>query len=417
MKETLFSRASTFIIILSPLFLQYTFFFDFILLPELFISAIVAISLLKKPGANLYLFKWLFLYLALVIILTLFSAILYDHFNFVLASTTYSRFLFYSIALILISSKYFIIDFGAKLLVLIAVLNAVYGLIQYFSYSLLGVILPWHLPFLSVHYGKELITEQAYYFNTFGFRFSGLFSEPAHFSQYLSFALFFVVFYKSKLFNYPPQWRFSVTLVIICALLMSGSGTGFFAVAFIAAAWVFKRLVKAGKNPIPYLILIVLIPAISYSLISSQSESFLHGFSRITSDSEFSTLYIRIIRPFEVYLSMDLASQIFGIGYGNYAEYLEYGNNLNDYERARNVVWTNSAVFILAGGGMISLAAYLLFHVDLYSKSTTFNKGIIFFVMMHLIYSDLPLSIFYVAMMSFVVASLHMQSIKNYLPR
>lgn len=400
------SRLCAAVLMTAPMFLQYVFMLDFVLLPEYFMGMLLAVALIKRPYVNVSVFRWIIAYLILAFVLMCFSVLFYEHVNFVLAGTTYIRFFFYVSVLVFLSYRYFDVDLAAKILIFVAAVNAVYGLMQYLAHTYLGMVLPWHLPFLQVHYGTELIAEQDYYFSTFGYRFSGLFSEPAHLSQYLSFALYFLVFYKSGGFSLSLGTRLLLGAIIISALLLSASGTGFVAVAFVAAAWVIKSLSASGRGSLPSLLGIVIFLAISYLFAGFQADEFLQGLMRITSDSEFSTLYIRVIRPFEVFLSLDLVQQLFGIGYGNYAEFLFFGGALNDYEQIRNVAWTNSAVFILTSVGVVGFIVYLMFHLSVYMRSDFFNKGIVLFILMHLVYSDLPISIFYVTMMSFVLASL-----------
>lgn len=401
-----FSKICAVALVSAPMLLQYIFIIDIVLLPEYLIAGLLALALLNAPVIDFMVFRWILAYLFFVFASILISILFYDHINAVLAGTTYVRFFFYSMVLIFLSYRYFDIDTAAKVLIFLAVINAGYGLLQYFAYTYSGVVLPWHLPFLTVHYGTELIAEQDYYFTTFGFRFSGLFSEPAHLSQYVSFALYILVFYKSPSFNPSVTAKLLCGAVMVSALLLSASGTGFVAVVFIALFWLISNFSNKRRNPVIFGFVVFVLALLSYFFIDLQSGGLFQGFSRISSNSEFSTLYIRVIRPFEVYFGLDFFHQLFGLGYGNYAEFLAYTGAFNDYEQLRNVAWTNSAVFILSGAGLIGFLIYMAFHLSVYSRSNTFNKGIVVFILMHLVYSDLPVSIFYVAMMSFVVSAL-----------
>lgn len=403
--NTAFSRCSTVCIAAAPLFLQYIFILDYILLPEIFLAVLLLVSVFKKPIINVSIFRWLLVYLFFVFVSVGVLIGTTENLNSILALTTYARFFFYSMLLVFVSVNFFNIGLGAKLVIFIAVLNSAYGLLQFIFYKLLGVILPWYLPFLTVHYGTELIAEQAYYFNTFGYRFSGLFSEPAHLSQYISFALLLLLFYRSSTFK-PSMFVVSFcAFIILCALLLSGSGTGFIEFMFIALFWFLNNFSSSKRKGVFYFNILLFFAAI-YFFAGIESDSFFQGLARISSDSEYSTLYIRVIRPFEVYFSLDTIQQLFGVGYGNYAEYLKYNYALNEYEELRGVAWTNAAVFIMAGVGLVGFILYMTFHVSVYFKSEKLGKGIVVFVVMHLVYSDLSISVFYVTMMSFVFASM-----------
>lgn len=404
-----FEKLSTFIVVISPLFLQYIFILDFILFPEFFLFLSLVFLFFKSPAINFKVFGWMFFYLLCVFFLVCFAIVNYDFINIKLAMTTYIRFFFYICILVFVSQKFFDVKFGAYCLVWIAFLNSAYGLLQYFSYKFVGIALPWYFPFLTVHYGTELIVEQIYYFDTFGYRFSGLFSEPAHFSQYVCFALFFLFFYKDLPISNRTIKIMSV--VNLLALLLSASGTGFVDVIYVLLVGVIFFFKNSGRNPTIYIYALFVL-FLAFFLVFIQSEDLLKGFSRINSESEYSSLYIRVYRPFEVYWDLDVFYKMFGVGYGNYAEFLSANGVLNDYELSRNVIWTNSAVFILSGVGFFAFCVYLIFHVALYVNVNFLNRAIIIFVLLHLIYSDLPLSLFYVMMMSFVVSPFRQKNLR-----
>ena len=393
----------TSLIVLGPMFTQYAGIFDFILLPELFLLMLFPFLLIQSRDINFYKYRYLIIYIAIALFLTLITAFSQEYINFGVTITTYIRYLFYVLILIFVSDKYFNIDFGAKLLIIVANINAIYGIIQFMAYNFLGVVLPWYFPFLKVQYGQQLIQEQKYFFSTYGYRFSGLFSEPAHLSQYLSVALLIVLFYSSQSFKLSSFNKLFLSILYTIPLLLSGSGTGFAIAAMCYVLFIIGLLKKKKKDMntiIKSYMFIFLIVFVSFLVLSSGN--FTTGLTRIASISEVSTTYIRIIRPFEVYFSLPSYYQIIGVGYGNYAEYLFGTGNLTQYEVSRNIAWTNTLGFILVGSGLIGLIFYLLFYFKVSKGLNLLGKNLLLLLLAYTFFSDLPLTFHFITIMCFI---------------
>ncbi|UDN25713.1 hypothetical protein LEO80_14170 [Aeromonas caviae] len=401
-KHNQFFKFVTVVIALSPMFLQYSLFVPVLLFPEFFLILALLAATVRRTNVDLPL---LFLVVVLVFYLLVLSFIKYNAESYMLLTlslTTSFRLFFYFVILAVLSKSYFVRDFAAKILVFVAASNSLYGLIQFFTYNFFKISLPWSLPFLTVQHGQRLITEQDFIFDKFGFRFSGLFSEPAHFSQYIGFAFFVVLFYDGgRFFNKNSKVFLSVLFTL--SLLLSASGTGFFVIIFIVALLLYKILFESVsfiKFFISISVFVFFISALVLLLFSN--DIFYLGVQRVLDFSDTSSLYVRMIRPLVVFSSLDYIDMIFGIGYGNYSSYVFYQGIENAYEAELGFAWTNSLGVFLVGSGMIGFAIVIFIYGYLLRKADNFGRVALLFVLVHFLFSDLPHSIFFVCFASFL---------------
>ncbi|WP_220493644.1 hypothetical protein, partial [Pseudoalteromonas sp. SR41-8] len=303
---------------------------------------------------------------------------------------------FYILIIVFVCDKHFLYFFGLRIFLVISGALSIYGLMQYVYFMFSGIALPWYLPFLEIKYGNELIENSSYYFSEFGYRFSSLFSEPAHFSQYIGLALLLLVLQEKVIFS--KRFDSSLMFLLAISLLLSASGTGFALLILVFIAFTKVRILQ-NKSILGLLFFIYIsIPAIAFVLLN-----FSTGFERMTSFSDVSSIYIRVIRPYSVYFDMPVLQMIFGVGYGNYSEYVLSLNTLTAFELERNITWANSGAFLLVGVGGFALLPYLYFHYSI-SRKCIISMFTTLFIVLHLIYSDLPLSIFYILSIAFVLS-------------
>lgn len=388
------------------MFLQYSLFVPFLLFPEFFFFTVLSYLVLLKGNVKVNFWYLLLAVLIYSYILSL-SFLRYFTENYVnlgLSVTTTGRLFFYLVFVIMLSSL-FRRNLAAKLIVYVAIFNSVYGLIQFYSFNFLGVTLPWYIPFLDVEHGKKLITDQDYIFQAFGFRFSGLFSEPAHFSQFIGFSFLVLIFYDSgRLFKRKIKILFST--IFATSLLLSASGTGFFVIMFIISAYTYSYIFNnfSAKKLIFGLISFVIVFTFFISALLN-SELFSFGVSRLLSLEDNSSLYVRVVRPLLVFWDLNLSQKIFGVGYGNYSTFLESLNAFNSYEKSLGFAWTNSLGVFLVGSGIVGTILITAFYFLIYCKTDSFGRLAVIFVSFHFVFSDLPHTIFFVCFILFATSS------------
>ncbi|PNT91550.1 hypothetical protein [Clostridium thermosuccinogenes] len=399
-KLTMLDKITTLVIILGPMFTQYASVIDIILLPELFLFPLILIYILRNRSLQIWNIKGYFPYLFIVLVLTLLNILIGTNVNISVSLSAFIRHAFYAFVIVTIGRKNFNIDFAAKTIVSVALINAVYGVIQYISYHFFGRILPWYFGFLPIKYGTYLIENQSYYFSNFGFRFSGLFSEPAHFSQYIAIALVVTLFYKSESFRIKRISMVLLSILFIFVLLLNGSGTGFAMVLFVLSIVVVNlRGKKLTTVLLKYSLITLAVFAIVYI---STSNALSMGLERILSTSELSSSNIRIFRPFFIFSNLPFFNKIFGVGYANYSEYVINSPLATSYELSMKSAWTNTIGYILVGSGFVGMLFYLRFYIHLLKKTKEFFRYLTLLLGLFAIFTEVPLSFQFITIMGFL---------------
>lgn len=393
--------ATTLIIVLGPMFTQYSSISSVILLPELVVFPLLIIYFLKYRFMTILNLKKYSLYFFLAVLLTLLNAVIGTELDLLISSTAVIRHLFYYLVIITIGYKNFDSDFAAKVLIITALFNSIYGFVQYAAYSFTRTILPWHISFLPLRYGIYLVENSIYFFNEFGFRFSGLFSEPAHFSQYISIALLVLLFYRSESFKISKAKKFIGSAVFILSLLLNGSGTGFATSVFIMLLFFFNSEKNTYHNLLMK-ITFVFLGVIFLSYIVT-NETFNIGLDRILSVSELSTGNIRIFRPFHVFSALPGLNKIIGVGYANYSEYVLNSSLATQYELSINIAWTNTIGYVLVGSGILGLFIYIRFFVHLFTRTKHFCRYLVILTVFFSFFTEVPLSFQFITILSFII--------------
>lgn len=402
-------RYTTLVIVLGPMFTQYASVFNLVLLPELFVIPLLLLSLFKSKYLMIQNFRRYFLYLAVVLFLTLINVLIGTNVNLIVAISAFIRHFFYAIVIISIGYKNFNIDFGAKVLLIVALINSIYGVLQFIFFHTFGKILPWYFSFLNTRYGTNLIENQTYYFENFGYRFSGLFSEPAHFSQYIAIALVVTLFYKSNTFKMKKLTMTWLTLIFSFVLLLNGSGTGFAMILFITVIFFVNA---KSKNLSSLMLKYSLVAIVSVVLLFiSKNESLNLGLERIMSTSELSTSNIRIFRPFNIFSHLPFLNKIIGVGYANYSEYVINSNLASNFELSIKSAWTNTIGYILVGSGAIGMFFYLNFYVHLLIRTKYFYRYLVLLLGVFSLFTEVPLSFQFITIMSFVLKGVTTQNL------
>lgn len=398
MKKT--DIATTLIIILGPMFTQYSSVSSVILLPEFLIFPLLIIHFFKYKSMPILNMKRYFLYFFIALLLTFINVLIGTNVNLAVSLFAFIRHVFYAFIIVSIGHKNFNADYAAKILIIVAALNSIYGFIQYITYNFTGKILPWYFSFLPVKYGTNLIENSTYYFNTFGYRFSGLFSEPAHFSQYISIALLVLLFYNFDNFKISKFKKTTTSIIFIFALLLNGSGTGFAMIIFVMILYFINNEKKnLGSLLLKLTVYVIGIIFLTYIITN---ESLNVGLDRIMSFSDLSSGNIRVLRPFYVFDSLPALSKVIGVGYANYSEYVINSSLATAYELSIGSAWTNTLGYILVGSGFLGFIFYLSFILYLFKNTKHFYRYLVILIAVFALFTEVPLSFQFITIMSFI---------------
>jgi hypothetical protein len=389
----------TLVLCLSPLLIQYCFIFDFVLFPEFFLILLGGSTLLFPIKIDRKLLIYVFLFFSFTAVGSLYFSYYSEYYILKSGLATQFRLLVYFLFVLFFSANLFDRKYAAICIVVVGVLSSIYGIVQYVFYYYLNIVLPWYLPWLEVKYGARLIAEYESIFQIYGYRYSALFSEPAHFSQYVGLSLLVILLKGKELISSKLLYLSAIFLMLI-SLLLGGSGTGFVVVLLVFLVY-FYDLFKSYNlyNKIFLAIALgFLLITILYTVVGFNYQ--FSGLNRLLSMSETSTVYVRILRSLEVFQSLDSIDQFWGLGYGSYADYLIYNQLLNNYEASTGTNWSSSLGFLLTGIGVVGVALLLMYYFLLWNRSDVFGRYLIIYLCFYFPFSDLPLSIYFVLITS-----------------
>ncbi len=400
-------KYGTLILVLAPMLSQYYIFSHSIILPELLLAPLLVLSLCMKQKKLMF-NRNIVIYLFAAIFLSCINIFIRSTFDINILITSFIRYIYYFMVIIFITKNFFNFDLGIKILMAVATLNSIYGLLQYFIYYLYKIALPWYLPFFGIKSGGKLIEFQDNYFESFGYRFSGLFSEPAQLALYIGVALVTLIFYNLDHLKYSKLKKGILISLYSITMLLSGAGAGAGLLVFIIGMYVIRMFIKKRKKIKDWVYAVTLTPvALSCILYMYHTPFLSKGFERITKISETSTLNIRVLRPFKIFIDLPFVHKLIGVGYANYSSYVLNSSLAINYEIITGAAWTNSLAFVLVGTGLLGFFIYLLIFYRFYKVSTEFSKIMIIFLMAVGLYSSAHHSLTFVTIMSFVSAGVN----------
>lgn len=240
---------------------------------------------------------------------------------------------------------------------------------------LVGIRVSFKIPFLS--FSESWGYLERYHFGMNDSVPTSLFSERAHFAEFLIPYLIICLFNRGS--KKVKSKVFAVAVSVIVLSTLSGNG-----VVLVLLSWVFYFLLSSSMSPKKVFVIIMSALAILalYNLLNS-----IPSFNKL-----FSTLFVnttgmnawtkadyRIYRGFDYYRQIPAFNQIFGIGYDNLSIFSDMFNISSIYDKGEMYFGYLSAFFqILIYTGCIGL---FLFAIHLYyfqSCNAKLCKGLLF---------------------------------------
>lgn len=186
-------------------------------------------------------------------------------------------------------------------------------------------------------------------------RLSSIFQEPAHFSEFMSIVLAFILFEEKKRTN-----RILLAIAISISIILSMSTSGAVFLALVWGAWGIRSVnhFKRGKYMIAIiaiLLISILIPWVSSSSYAGYISS---RFSEITFDPTASehgfSSYIRVLRGYIPFMESDWIEKIFGHGLGTLRSYIKQNPSTEFLNVTTfNETWVNSFQYLLFMTGIV----------------------------------------------------------------
>lgn len=346
---------SSFLILLSPIFHQYRSPIPGVTLGELLFLVVIVINLKHLKISKTFLKKMVPLF-GFVVYCLLYPLVFSEfniHFSYIALVTGIIRFLFYVVVTLLIVSlnvlnnNTFIVQY--KYLGIIA---SSYLVLQFFVHLLLGSVLPWRLPFLSVYaegYTQiDFISNFSIFYRPYSF-----FLEPGYYVQYMLPIFIFTVF------NLKNKKNLFLSIFFTVCFFLSTSGQGIIICIIIWFIIIFRYLKNTIKQTsIKKIFIVSSFPFIGYTIfqIISSFEFINKSLNRLFIGDQAS-INSRLLSPIQLFKNLSFPQKFFGIGYNNIR------NSLGE------AAVSNSVMYILLVSGIIGAGFIFIYLVGLLSIS------------------------------------------------
>lgn len=197
-----------------------------------------------------------------------------------------------------------------KVLRILGFATSIFLLIQYIALTVFNIRISGILEFLPIAIGGNAYLDDL----AFRVRPASIFSEPAHYAQFVLPLLCVELFDDSRKKSIP------LIILIIVGLILSMSGTAVIGLLVIGILYVIKQIVQHAsiKKTWWMLILIVLMPiGYQYYAKSEIGEMVLGRTESVVVASQsqvVSSEYVRLFRGYDIFGELDVSKKIFGCG-------------------------------------------------------------------------------------------------------
>lgn len=271
------------------------------------------------------------------------------------------------------SCRYFDLDFGLRIYKIVALSSSFFFFFQELMYLFLDYRLVGLLPFLPLNMAAEITTVDFISWLSVSTRSASFFLEPAHFSQYITPLLAFVLFKNKGQLNF-------YTILISAVILFQRSGTGILILALIWITW-FLVYIKNITFVKKLIIFIFIIPVISFSVyIYIKSDLGQKMFERTTEFDEISATtsgYVRTVRGFHLFSEFPTSNKYLGMN--SPIRIKSFINQSSMY----NLFQENDLLFsgiqsILIYGGFFGMFLFLIHFYYMFIKNSIEGKMVAF---------------------------------------
>lgn len=352
---------------------------EFVLLPFMVKYLLDNIREQRRPGTHYGYYS----FCAVVILACLLAAMIQPFFSMPQAMTIILRLAYYAL-LIYVAKDRIECSVAIKVLVVAAVANSVYMLIQYVTHLLTGTMLTTHLSFLPV-FGPEadesrMDLETLYRWT---YRPSGLFLEPSYAAFFSAPALCFL----SAGWCSKKEWQnLLLALCITLGIIVSASSTGLVALAVFWTVFVARSLIsRNGKGEVViahmgiFLMAAILIGAV---LLLSSSVSDLI----ISRTAGGGSIGQRVFRGMELLMNADTATVLVGTGLNNVDQYVQYYGIRTAFDEG-NLGYVSSTIGVLLSSGIVAFAMYLgMFYRMFVGQGNPYTKCLVVFLFIFCIF-------------------------------
>ena len=256
-----------------------------------------------------------------------------------------------------------------------------------FALSLIGIKISGIFPLLPL--SNEIPTSEFIATQLGRERLSGLFQEPAHYSEFMVLVLVYVLFSLKQ-----NSKNIFYALLITISILMSSSASGLAMIITIWLSWLLVFKLKSSHHKVGYIICVFLLIGIVV-VLASQFENIANVAGRFNelSGEEATThgrsSYIRVVRGYIPFMEGDWEHQLFGNGLGTLMSYVKSHPQsefllVSDF----NSNWINGIQYLLFTTGFFGALLYFSQIAYFFKKTSPIGRTFVICLILMFLSSD-----------------------------
>lgn len=260
-------------------------------------------------------------------------------------------------------------DYGFKVFILISMAISILVIIQFVLFVSIGLKTSFILPFLQADGGYN----NSDFIAALNYRPAGIFFEPSDYAYYVLFALLISLFWRSD----GGKIRFFPIVIISLGMVFSQSTTAIICM-FICYGFFVWNLLKTTKIKIGYMLVVLVL--LSGVIGLSKTTIFKSVVTKISSINTGSAA-VRVLRGFVAYGKCGDVAKIFGVGLGNYSDYLSTNGIITQFDYIQEIGITNSISQYLVETGAVGTLLILSFYINLMVHTRELHRYITFLLL------------------------------------
>lgn len=320
--------------------------------------------------------NWYLIFTAYSIFVSLFMAMFIEQATVLDSINRIGRNVVQFILIALIGGALFDVEIFAKIYTIAGLITSIFLIVQKIAYLGMGIVIPWLIPGLKLHYTIEDQSEyymhyiSKYYHYGLSLRPTGGFSEPTTFACYVLPILALILVLRGKRHYVWNQNKALMSVAIIsitAAVFSSTSATGIVGIGIIYAIYFIKQN-KKNKWIIAFFPMCIgLIVATGAYLISTneQVQTLMLRLSEISSTAGASSGNQRILRGYAVWMKLPLFMQLFGTGFGNISSTLLSYKITTPFDPYYGSAYMNAVAELLVSCGVVGLSLFALYFLKI----------------------------------------------------
>lgn len=278
--------------------------------------------------------------------------------------------------------------------------------IQFAAHYLTSFELPVMRSYSNILFSYNESMSAEVYYSTFGFRPAAFFTEPSYFAAYVSPLIAVLLFCPPDsriLPNTAFRHRFLLAIAMTGAECMTSSSAAVLTAAIIWGLFlVFPQQNEGGaaqgRSFPKWAIVVALGTCFSVLLFAGFLDALLER--TLTGAS----LGSRVLRGFEIFGTMDLLHQLFGLGANNVQAYVDANAIATSYDLWDDAIFTSDLTNRLTASGLVGAIALAFFCLLLYLRvATRLQKVLVIYLAANFLFNAWQYSYFFAFIMAFIL--------------